>query len=247
MKIFLLRLGRHRHAFYSEEPETPGDEAQEDAPVAPKGGLRDWMVARVRVWGSRVLNAKGGFGRLVQRTWRWLQRFIGPDEPLLRGLRKVKAITLYHPDTMSHEEARLTWLEYLQGRRRHHAIWLTINLLFSPLLVILAPLPGPNFVGYWFVYRAACHALALLGIRRVHTRQVETILIPNGLLNVRIEGADTQEVAKLATDFGLHGLDIFLIRVGAVRDGKTDNPTASDIEETPVSARDSSGNATTQL
>ncbi|MEJ7711591.1 MAG: hypothetical protein WKF84_17425 [Pyrinomonadaceae bacterium] len=36
----------------------------------------------------------------------------------------------------------------------------------APIPLVLAPVPGPNVIGYWFWYRAICHALALMGIRR---------------------------------------------------------------------------------
>src|SRR5690606_12716087 len=102
-----------------------------------------------------------------------------------------------------------------------------------------------NFLGYWFVYRAACHALALIGIRKARTRGLQATLIPNGLLNVRLEEAGARQVADLAAQCGLRGLDVFLVRMGAGRE-TADRP-APDAEEAPVSPRGTSRNATTQL
>ncbi len=140
---------------------------------------------------------------------------------------------------MSEERSRAAWFDYLAGRRRNHLLWLVVNLIICPLSVLLAPIPGPNLVGYWFVYRAACHALALIGVQRACDRRVETSLIPTGVLDAPMGRADASEVAALASHCGLSGLDVFLVRIGAGRE-VADKPAtrpAPDPEEAPVGHR----------
>lgn len=237
MKIFLLRLDQERHVFYSEGPETINGEVCDEEAIEGKRGVRAWLTAKLRTWKTAVHGTNQGLSGFIKKIWGWLQRFIGPDEPLLRGLRKARAIALHHPKSMSHEAARGAWFQYLQGRQRHHLFWLAVNLLISPVSVLMAPIPGPNFLGYWFVYRAVCHALALIGVRRARDRSLETTLIPNGLLNLSLKGADAQEVATLAAHCGLCGLDVFLVRLGATAEAEMES-AADGPEEAPVGHRD---------
>jgi hypothetical protein len=141
-----------------------GDDAESDA--EPPSGVRGWLDRKSREIHDSLAGAETGVRGRLRRLWEWLHRHVHPDEALLRRLRSSETITLRHPTTVTPDKARIVWHDFLARRRRHHLIWLGIDALASPLTIILAPLPGPNVVGYWFVYRSACHALALLGIHR---------------------------------------------------------------------------------
>ena len=52
-----------------------------------------------------------------------------------------------------------------------------------PVVAILAILPGPNLIGYWFTYRAIHHCLIVLGIRRARRGKVPTNLIASKSLD----------------------------------------------------------------
>ncbi len=54
----------------------------------------------------------------------------------------------------------------------------------APLTVLLAPLPGPNLIGYWFAYRAVHHGLILHGRHCKALRgRIETRLCPDPRLD----------------------------------------------------------------
>lgn len=237
MKIYLLRLDYRRHTFYSEGPDTQEGEGFETDASREQGGLRGWMARKLQTWQSAIGEAKGGFGGFVWRLGSWLQRFIGPDEPLLRGLRKAHAVHLHHPAGMPAERAREEWFRYLGGRKRHHLVWLLVNLLLSPVSLLLAPLPGPNFLGYWFVYRAACHTLALIGVQRARGKEVETSLVPNGALDLPLTRADARARAELASTCGLSDLEVYLVRIGAGREAEAASPPGPGAQEGPVADR----------
>ena len=74
---------------------------------------------------------------------------------------------------------REAWNAFLAEGLRRHRPWFVVNLLISPLTVVLAPLPGPNIIGYWFVFRAWQDGMILLGIRRVIVGPVEITFRPN--------------------------------------------------------------------
>ena len=70
--------------------------------------------------------------------------------------------------------------------------------------------PGPNIIGYWFVYRAICHLLALLGIRRARRQEVPLDCQPSDALN-DVPGTPTPEAtSRLAAVAGLRGPDALL-------------------------------------
>lgn len=213
MRVFLLRIDHRRHVFYSEGPEAREDGADEEAP--PKQGLGERLAKKLGSWKNTLIESKGETKGIFPGIWSWLQKFVGPDEPLLWGLRKAKGVVLHHPSGMSEERARDAWFLYLRDRKRHHGFWLVVDLILSGLSVLLMIVPGPNLIGYWFVYRAGCHALALIGVFRACRREVGTSLEPNGVLDLPLAGADRGAIVRLAERCGLKELDVFLVRIGA--------------------------------
>lgn len=211
MKIYLLNLDGGRCVFYSEGPET----ASEKEIAAPRRGLRGWAERRYKSLQVVLTESEKGVGLRVRRIWEWLQKRIPPDEPVLRALRGVNAVVLHHPPTFTEEETRSLWQAYLKSRQGRHMFWFVINALVSPLTLLLAPLPGPNIIGYWFVYRSACHMLARLGARNARSEQVTTEFLANGELDGAVGVKDEERIASLSSSFGLQGLDEFIKRIAA--------------------------------
>ena len=225
MKIYLLSLDGGRCVFYSEGPET----LAEAVIVAPRKGMRGWAERRYKSLQAILTESEKGVGLRVRRVWEWLQKRIPPDEPALRALRGVRAVVLYHPPTFVEEEARSLWETYLKSRQGRHMFWFVVNALVSPLTLLLAPLPGPNVIGYWFVYRAACHMLARLGSRNARSEQVTTEFLANDALAGAFGAKDDERIASLSSSFGLQGLDDFIKRIttGKARAGRKTPLTVS--------------------
>jgi hypothetical protein len=142
-----------------------------------------------------------------------LQLRIPPDEVLLRRLRKAKTIVIYHPSRSTSEDACVEWEKCLASRRVRHLLGLALNLAIAPLSLLLVPLPGPNVVGLWFVYRVVCHALALLGIRRASDPLVTTNFRPSEVLDVVPGETLRGRAARIAAGYRLAGLGAFLKRI----------------------------------
>lgn len=155
VNVYLLVFDGGKPAFYGE-PEPSADAAAKPS---------RWASVMERFRPGPVEERKGIIGFLV-RVLAWLMRWVSPDEPFLRQLRSASHIRVHHPTWMNGAVARRHWARYLRRRRRRHTIWFVLNAMVSPLTILLALLPGPNVFGYWFVYRAACHGLAWLGVRR---------------------------------------------------------------------------------
>lgn len=215
MKVYLLSLDCGRCVFYSEGPER---DAEADALAAlPRRGLRGWVERKFKSLQILLTESEEGVGLRVRRVWEWLQKRTAPDEPLLRGLRGATSVVLHHPPAYTEEEARDLWREYLRGRQGRHAYWAIINALTAPLTLVFTPLPGPNVIGYWVVYRAVCHWLARLGARNARRDGVRTEFRSAGALDGAFGENDQERIASLAKSFGLNGLEAFVKRVAAER------------------------------
>jgi hypothetical protein len=151
-----------------------GSEAEDDRSVPLQRGMRGWLARKFHALEHGFRHAKNDLARTTRRVWGWLQRRMPPDEPILIRLRTVPAIEVHHPPALPAHEARADWSAFLARRRRRHGAWLILNALIAPLTVLLAPLPGPNLVGYWFAYRAVRDLLAVLGANRALSGKVET-------------------------------------------------------------------------
>lgn len=214
MKVYLLPLGDEECLFYSEGPEL----TSEDVATAPREGVRGWAEQKYKSLQSVLTESESGVGLRMRRAWEWLQRRTAPDEPLLRSLRGAQTIELLHPSSLSEDEVCEHWKCYLKSRSRRHTFWLVVNALFSPLTLLLAPVPGPNVIGYWFVYRAICHLLARLGIRRTLNGEINTTLVASDELDGTFAAANAERIASVEASFGLKGLGVYLERVNRKRD-----------------------------
>lgn len=223
MKIYLLEMSAQGPVFYSEGPESDTESA---GATTPERGVRAWVERKYKNLQLAILESEEGIGAHMRRIWEWLHRRTSPDESLLRQLRGANTIQIFHPTMMTPEQTRTFWLRYLAHRQRRHIWWFIINTLISPLTVLLAPLPGPNVIGYWFVYRAVCHLLALLGVRRACSQQVVTSFhAASALDEVRSESSD-QRIARLTTVFGLKNLESFIKRTTTQQEGTRAAPLA---------------------
>lgn len=210
MKIYLLVLDDGQRVFYSEGPEVP---AMDENARIPRRGFRGWAERKYESLQTAINSSEGKVSLRLRHVWTWLQRRTSPDESLLRSLRNASVIKIYHPPSIKTEEARTLWANYLLSRRHRHTLWLVVNGLVSPLTVLLAPIPGPNIIGYWFLYRAICHLLVVSGVRRAISAQVSTDFHSSSALDEIISATNDERIVRLAEHFGLKKLDGFIRRV----------------------------------
>ena len=180
MKIYLIHTNDGRNIFYS----APALEM--DTPKVEHTGVRGWFEKKANeMRASWSENHDGAKGR-VKAVWEWLQRATFADEGLLLRLRHAQNVKIHHAPKLSKEHVQEIWLQYLSQRERRHWIWFSLNALITPITVLLAPLPGPNVVGYWFAYRAVRHILAVFGARRARKEPVPVSTHPSRGLDLPV-------------------------------------------------------------
>jgi hypothetical protein len=203
VKVFLLRFDDKHSVFYSEEPEVEV--------ASTEGGVRQWIEEKASAIQSELKKPSTRIGLHMGRLWEWLHSRTKPDESFLRRLRTAKNIEIYYPQNMDEARVKREWTSYLRKRSRSHRLWLIVNGIISPLTLLLAIIPGPNLIGYWFTYRAICHALVLFGTRQA--LEATTALHPVDTLNLQLAADNSENVEHVSRVFGFKELAVYLKRV----------------------------------
>lgn len=173
MDVFLVPVGIDRYELYCEEPDEPQD-AGDGHP--PRGFIRRTIhrmreqiaeAERERHRGApHAGDAAAGFlGRFKARTLRWVAEWMA-EQRLLWQLRGKDAVSLVYPDDVTEAQARQLLKRSLQRDWERHRFWLVIDslgLIGSGALILV---PGPNFLGYYFLARTVGHYLSLRGARQ---------------------------------------------------------------------------------
>ena len=174
MDVYLIPVGDDEYALYSNVPPA---EVHEDGPV-PTGFLGR-VRTRIRHFLARVeredVSGPEGAGTAWagwrERMRRSLARRIG-EQRLLWRLRGLTAATIVRPDDCT--DALAVELVRAQLRRDadRHRIWLVVDGLAFIVSGLLALVPGPNLVAYYFAFSAVGHYLSMRGARhgRAHVQ-----------------------------------------------------------------------------
>ncbi len=206
VKVYLLNdAANGRPLFYAEPPKEVDPSA-----LPTHKGLHGWFEAQLRKLRGSIQHSENLAARWSRSLWEKLQRTTHPDEALLARLRTTRLIDIHHPSTLTRDEAHAAWSTFLGRSRRRHWPWFVVNLMISPLTLILGPLPGPNLVGYWIAYRAVHHWLILLGLGHARKGQIETRFQSDETLN----GPIGNHEPRLSPGYDTKALGEFLRRHG---------------------------------
>lgn len=203
LSVFWIERIGNRPFFFGEPPP-------ESTP--PPNGFVRWLGGIQ----ERLTRAEGGMGQLARKVEDWLKRRVRADEALLGRLRDVSAIDLGHSSRQNPKAVLKAWRRYLHRRRRRHWPWFLVYLVLAPFTLLLAILPGPNVIGFWFAYRALAHGLTAWGAHRgLHTPTNAKVV---SLLDSPLDPENEAEVRQLAADLRCPTLPEFLERIQPARD-----------------------------
>jgi len=173
MDVFLVPVSPDRYELYCEEPDEPEAPADDDS---PRPGFFRRMALRFRETLAEAERARrqdpepgaarpSFLARAKARTLRWVAESIA-EQRLLWQLRGKDAVTLVHPDDVTEAQARQLLKRSLTRDWEKHRFWLCVDSLGAAASAPLILAPGPNFLGYYFVFRLVGHYLSLRGARR---------------------------------------------------------------------------------
>jgi hypothetical protein len=110
-------------------------------------------------------SARSWTGRLQDRMMSWIAKRVA-EQRLLWNLRNKDRVVAVHPADVAFDAVMPHIQQTLQRDFERHRFWLfvdTAGLIVSGLLAIV---PGPNLLAYYFLFRAGGHFLSLRGAAR---------------------------------------------------------------------------------
>ncbi len=176
MEVFLVPLGDERYELYCEVRDA---RIADEATTHP-GGVRERMLRlfrhlmavaereRRRVERRRVDRAvprrRGWLGRLRDWFLRWVAEAIAEQRLLWQLRRRAEAVLVY-PADLDEGRAEALLRAALERDSRRHTMWLIVDGVLFVLSGLVALLPGPNLLAYYFAFRSVGHYLARRGAR----------------------------------------------------------------------------------
>jgi hypothetical protein len=220
--VFLVPVAADRYELYCEDH---GDQPAAAA-EAPTGFVRrathrfQEQIAEAERAARGPLPSDGrqrSLGaRVKARALRWIAESIA-EQRLLWHLRGQPDAILFHPDDLADARARQLLRRTLTRDWERHRFWLAIDGLCGVASLLLVLIPGPNVIGYYFLFRIVGHYLSLRGARQGLSKTVWT-LEPNASLTTlrsvvgHAAGVRAQVVDDVASSLRLEHLPKFFER-----------------------------------
>ena len=171
MDVYLVPVGSDRHELYCEVPDTPVD-AEEEAPTGFWRNLRKRFRQTLaeaernrREPAAAQPEMPGWTARVKARTMRWVAESIA-EQRLLWHLRGKTQGCLYYPDDIPETTAANALRTSLRRDFEKHRFWMIIDGLLFLGSGLLALIPGPNLIAYYFAFRLVGHFFSLRGARQ---------------------------------------------------------------------------------
>ena len=115
---------------------------------------------------ARPVTVEGGWlARVRKRSMRWVAESIA-EQRLLWHLRRQTEACLVYPDDLSESAATETMRASLKRDYDKHRFWLAIDGVLFVASGLLALVPGPNMLAYYFAFRVVGHYFSFRGARQ---------------------------------------------------------------------------------
>jgi hypothetical protein len=217
--VYLIPVGRARFELYSEAADEPTAEAA-PPPTAP--AWRRTLHRLHEQWRDLVKTASRGepsagwFARVRDRAICRAAESIA-EQRTLWSLRHFTKATIVYSTELSDGGAISARTGILAHARRHHGRWLIVDTVLLIVSGILALVPGPNILAYYFAFRVVGHYLSWRGARQAMDftewqQRPEPALAELGRLASVPRAARVDRVEAIATRLGLPRLAAFFDR-----------------------------------
>ena len=160
--VYLVPVGRERYELYSEatEPGEVGSRADGRAGRALRAARAKWAAA-----------VHGAHADDVRRGWfaRWRDQVICrlaervAEQHALWVLRHAICATAVYPCDLEDARALAIVRALLARARQFHRRWIFVDAMLLLATGVLAPVPGPNVLAYYFAFRVLGHYLSWRG------------------------------------------------------------------------------------
>ncbi|HEY6360691.1 MAG TPA: hypothetical protein VIX63_06280 [Vicinamibacterales bacterium] len=168
MDVFVVPFGADKYELYCET-SSEVDVAPESQPAGLLGKLRQGFSAMLKAAEERQHRRasereepRGWIGRVQERTLAWVAERIA-EQRLLWNLRRQTTAVAAHPQDMTFEQVMVLIRRTLQRDYERHRLWLVVDTIGLVASSILALVPGPNILAYYFAFRVVGHWLSMRG------------------------------------------------------------------------------------
>jgi hypothetical protein len=156
----------------------------------------------------------GRVGRFVKRK---LAAAVA-EQRVLWHLRNVTAARLHHPVTITSPRAvEIATAEFKKDLSKHR-LWCIIDGVIFIATGLVAIVPGPNLLAYYFIFRSVGHFFAYRGARNGMEASLWTGVPSAPLADLQEAlsldpGRRAQRIETIARSLGLERLSVFMRRV----------------------------------
>lgn len=237
MDVFLLPVtpaplgSEPKIELYCEPPPDP-DAAPGDADAQSKRSFFARMVVRFKQAlaegeAERQRQEKGEPDQSSRDNGTRLGRFVKrklaaavAEQRILWHLRHATAGRLHHPVTMTSARAiELATSEFKKDFVKHR-LWCVIDGVIVIATGLLAIVPGPNLLAYYFIFRSVGHFFSFQGARKGMNPALWTAVASAPLADLQQAllldtKARTDQIAAVEAALGLERLSVFMRRVAS--------------------------------
>ncbi|MEQ1572997.1 MAG: hypothetical protein ABL993_01995 [Vicinamibacterales bacterium] len=225
MEVFVIPIGRDRYELYCEVSPEPPDEPLPTSGILSR--LRHRFNAMLHAAdereraGSVHEPAATWVGRVQERIMAWVAERIA-EQRLLWNLRRATASVVVHPHDMTFDQVQTLVRRTLKRDHDRHRLWLVVHSLLLVVSGLLALVPGPNLVAYYFAFRVVGHWFSMRGAaqglhRITWSGQPSEPLTELRALSALDPGARQARLRDITGRLGLQRLDTYFERVAVRR------------------------------
>ncbi|HSE43566.1 MAG TPA: hypothetical protein VLH08_22590 [Acidobacteriota bacterium] len=95
------------------------------------------------------------------------------SDRFVRRLQKLKKITIILNQPIDPALVRNRLKVMLRDRSYHHLRWMLIDALILPFTIVMMPVPGPNLIGYYLLFRVYSHWKAYRSASKTRLDEVD--------------------------------------------------------------------------
>ena len=224
LDVYVIPFPRDRYELFCERQSDEETEAAAgDAPSGWWGRLTDRFSVMLRAAEDREANPEqaeadaGWWARIQGHALSWVAERVA-EQRLLWRLRGKSEVVASHPDDVSFDVILPIARRALQKDYERHRVWLVVDLILLVGSGVLALVPGPNVLAYYFAFRVVGHWLSMRGARQGLDRARWTgracpILTPlRGVWDLPA-GTRTTRIQEAASQLGVERLPRFVERM----------------------------------
>jgi hypothetical protein len=173
MDVFLIPVGPDRYELYCDEAGDPEDLVGDVQPTGRFASLYQKFKAALaraeeeRLSGEARVNEgpRPWTERMKDRALCWIAEKIA-EQRLLWRLRNQTQIEFFYPDDMQEDKSVALARADLQREADRHLKWVIIDGLIFAASGVVALVPGPNVLAYYFGFRLVGHYLSRRGAKQ---------------------------------------------------------------------------------